>query len=267
MENGVIVYLLGPSPANADEFIISLRLLKRHFLDAHPYPVLCFADSDFPAEGKRSICSESDVDVLFEPVTLDAPASLTEDLPSFIEAYPLGYLHACRFLAGPIFGHPALANYDYCWRLDTDSYIMAPVSYDVFAKLASAGGVYGHLNEIGELQAPPHRLEGLIEASREYAATNQITPAFLGDLLSNDQWDGSVFATSCEVTRLAWWRGRETRCFLEYLDRLGGVYDHCWSVDAIRTLTLAMFLAKVRLHLLWDIHYLHQDYEIEFQPA
>jgi mannosyltransferase len=50
----------------------------------------------------------------------------------------------CAFYATEIFDHPRLANVDYYFRLDTDSYIEGPSCYDPFEIMHQQNLAYGY---------------------------------------------------------------------------------------------------------------------------
>jgi mannosyltransferase len=50
----------------------------------------------------------------------------------------------CAFFSSPIFSHPTLAGYTYYLRLDTDSFIEAPLCYDPFEVMHVRKRVYGY---------------------------------------------------------------------------------------------------------------------------
>lgn len=41
---------------------------------------------------------------------------------------------------------PELDEYDFAWSLDTDSFILGPISYDIFGVLAAANATYGYMD-------------------------------------------------------------------------------------------------------------------------
>ena len=62
------------------------------------------------------------------------------------QGFGLGYRHMCRFFSGEIFKHPILQNYQYVWRLDTDSFILQKIDYNVFDRMKSNDSLYGYIN-------------------------------------------------------------------------------------------------------------------------
>ncbi len=47
-----------------------------------------------------------------------------------------------RFFAGALHDLPALADFDFVWRMDTDSFLLAPLDVDLFQSAANHGCAY-----------------------------------------------------------------------------------------------------------------------------
>jgi hypothetical protein len=81
--------------------------------------------------------------------------------------HPYGYFHMCRFWAGAGFELPALAQFDYVMRIDTDSACTQQLP-DVFATMRRKGAVYAYAKDAAD---GGDVVEGLYLAARSYAAT------------------------------------------------------------------------------------------------
>ena len=63
-----------------------------------------------------------------------------------------------RWKSGLMWRMDLLDEYDFVWSLDTDAFLLGPLSYDVFALMAARNASYGYVDvnvETPEV-APPH---------------------------------------------------------------------------------------------------------------
>jgi hypothetical protein len=81
-----------------------------------------------------------------------------------------------RFFCAGLFDLPELRAVDYYWRLDADSVLLAPVPYDIFARLADAGKQYGYMVVTKEEAVV---VKGLWNTTQAYLDAARIQPTFL----------------------------------------------------------------------------------------
>ncbi|EKX55248.1 hypothetical protein GUITHDRAFT_62749 [Guillardia theta CCMP2712] len=178
----------------------------------------------------------------------------------------LGYRNMCRFFSGPIFHTKALGSMEYYMRLDTDSFLLAPLPRDPFLAMNETGGAYGFLARAVE---HPSLSAGLYEAVRGVAGrldkTGQapsseellVHRGLLGSQLG--RWDGSFFYNNLEVLHLPFWRSPAQLEIFDALDRLGGFLRSRWGDGPVRTLSLAFTGTKRELVRFDDVPYWHQN--------
>ena len=77
-----------------------------------------------------------------------------------------------------IFQHPALRGLEYGWRLDTDSFILSPVRYDVFALMRARRYAYGYVSLEEDTPSVTHLLWEEVE---EHLARHQLAAAVAAD--------------------------------------------------------------------------------------
>lgn len=58
-----------------------------------------------------------------------------------------------RFYLFMLFAHPAMDGLDFYLRMDTDSFLTAPIQADPFVEMASRGLHYGWVGVLGHLAA------------------------------------------------------------------------------------------------------------------
>lgn len=257
-----VVYLTGDSEREFQCLKKSLKLLRKNFLKAYPYPVRIFHEPGY-AQVKRGYLKQFPGIELSE-ITFEIPAYLDRDLiPEIFDGgsmkYSLGYRHMCRFFSGTIFLHPALASYDYYWRLDTDSYLPRKLRYDPFRFLAENGLEYGYNYCFRDAE---WAVRGLWETTRKFIAENNITPKFLHRFLENGEWTGHCFYSNFEIASLRFFRSQEYQRYFDYLDKSGGIYTGRWGDNSIHLLGVSLFLEESKTHLFHDIDYIHYPIEV-----
>ena len=122
--------------------------------------------------------------------------------------FTLGYRHMCRFFAGEIFKNDILKEYDYYMRLDTDSFILSPLNYDIFKWAKENKCYYGYIAPAVQYDNPKVA-EGLSDKVKEKYPNN--IPEFL------------LYYTNFELVYIPWFRGKYME-FYDYVDSLGGIY-------------------------------------------
>ena len=125
----VVVYLVRGHEASLVALERSLALLKRNFLPWSPADVLIFHEDNLKAEQLAG--RTSGIPVKTALVDFSAIPPEMADLPPAQR----GYRHMCHFFANDIFRRPELAGYDYYMRLDDDSFILSPLTFDAFARM------------------------------------------------------------------------------------------------------------------------------------
>ncbi len=253
----VIVYLSRSAEQDVRDLCRSLKLLKKNFLNKFPYPVIVFVEKDFKEEWKRVILKESRVPARFETVDFRVPDFLDpRTIPEWVyhPKFNLGYRHMCRFFSGTIYQEPALKDYRWYWRLDTDAFLLERIRYDVFEYMQKNSLVYGY-NIMSKDEETVSR--GLWELTQRYLEERKIQPEFLYDFTENGVWDRSYYYTNFEISSLDFWRSEPVRDYFDYVDRSGGIYRHRWGDALVHVLTVAIFLKKDRTHC-FPVYYDHQ---------
>ena len=258
---GVIVYKLGPQERELANLHLSLRLLTRHFNGAFGYPVLVCHDTELPQkERKRLQKAASPGRLSFARVRNELPGWIDPaSVPESVIGFNVDYRYMIRWKAGLMWRMPELDAYEYTWSLDTDSFILGPISYDVFASMAAANGTYGYMDVNVETSTVA---EGLGECVHDYLRQNPALqggtslPRFSPPPLH--RWDGSKFYTNFQLTRVAYGRSPAYQAWFEHVDRSRGIFDHRWGADPFMFLAAALLLQPHQLVHFDDVPFLHQ---------
>jgi len=200
-------------------------------------------------------------------IEFNTPSHINEsDIPKTFRGYAksnvyLGYRHMCRFFSGEVFKHPALAKYDYYWRLDDDSGYFCPVEYDVFKFMQKNSILYGWAIYFFEM--PVMSGQTLWETSLEYIEEKKIkVGSRFNDLKSIwGDYHRCHFWNNFEVLDLNFFRSKTYQDYYNYLDKKGGFYYNRWGDALVRTIALHMLLPDdTPIHHFGDIGYIHQDF-------
>ena len=194
--NGVILYLYG---GRWHDYFVdnALPRLDEYFVSCYPYPVLVFHE-DATEKQKNSIIRalpkgqeaflqnrnhENDENNKDEQqlVRFDDVSSVWKNLPSKISESKLkswladpvqkkfqgrGYRVMCRFWAGLVWLRQSLDEFEYYWRLDTDSILTRPVLIDPFRLVfVQKKCVYGFNRLKGE---NPHVATKMFETFKKF---------------------------------------------------------------------------------------------------
>ncbi len=255
-----IVYLARSKSGDIANLKCSLSLLDVNFNDKFKYPVIIFHE-DINENLMKKIREATRSKVQFEKVIFEIPDFLNkEEIPELVyvggDCFSMGYRHMCRFFSGIIFHHPALKDYDYYWRLDTDSFLLDKIYYDVFQFMQERNLEYGYINIFKDEPTS----KGLWDTTKKYIEDNNIKPEFLHKFTSNGAWDRSYYYTNFEISKLDFWRSDEFMNYFEYLDRSGGIYKYRWGDHVIHLLAISMFVPENKVHRFSDIAYQHQGF-------
>ena len=257
----VIVYLSRSQARDISDLKRSLSLLDENFNNRFKYPVLIFHE-DFDDELMEDIRKSTYSNLRFEKIRFEIPTFLNiKEIPKAVYVndtpFSLGYRHMCRFMSVPIFQHPAVKNYDYLWRLDTDSFLLDKIDYDVFELMKSNDYIYGYLTIWKDEK---DAVKGLWDATKQFLKENNIKPTFLNKFISNETWDMSYYYTNFEISKIDFWLSDGPLNYFNYLDRIGGTYKYRWGDHVIHLLMLSIFAQEDQIHKFSDIAYQHQDF-------
>eukprot|EP00960_Hanusia_phi_P063509 765500-Hanusia_phi.AAC.2 len=143
--NAAIVYLCCADAQEFQDFLWSLKFLDLNFNNEYKYPVggaarggecggvaetwsaqvLVFHEN-FGAAQFNMIRQISLSNITFHKVKLEIPRFLDlQQIPRWYKGFSLGFRNMIRFHAIELYDHPALQHFDYYWRLDSDSFILA----------------------------------------------------------------------------------------------------------------------------------------------
>ena len=264
-KKGVIAYLSRSNAKDINDLKRSLALLDTHFNDRFHYPVVIFHE-DFKDDLIENVKRSSRSLLKFEKIEFKLPKFIDQnEIPKviYVNNYPfsIGYRHMCRFMSMTIFQHPVIREYEYLWRLDTDSFILGKINYDIFEFMKLNGFIYGYLTIEKD---KPEAIQNLWVMTKNYIDNLKITPKYLDRFISDGKWDMSYYYTNFEISKINFWLSEGPSRFFEYIDNLGGIYKYRWGDHVIHLLTLSIFAEKNKVFKFTDIPYQHQKFITNF---
>ena len=264
---GAVVFLTDGAPSRVADLAVALQSLDSRFNDRYHYPVVIFHSIDAfdqkspplttTQEGALRASSRSSVTFALVNFTSYALAPGYATSPPVILGKGKGYRHMCRFFAGLVAHHPALASFDYYWRLDTDSELLEDVPFDIFAQLPCHGWRYAYAHAACDAIEATAGLWSVIAAHYALVSGGGTLASRLPSLLtehgcphSNDQenYNNVIFYNNFEIVDLAWLRSAEYVALFGAVDAAGGFYTKRWGDAPVRTLAAHALLPPAMIH-------------------
>jgi len=205
-----------------------------------------------------------------------------------------GYRSMCRFYSGFFWKHPALAKYDWLWRLDTDIEFHCDIPYDPIERMIEANALYGfvQVNE-DQVWVQPSLATNVSEFLFNYYSSHSsasdvsvhragsfpavpqdvnhgfvwngkegIDKALRGEA-GSEEWTRSCMYNNFEISHRSLWESEIYTAFFEHLDKAGGFFYERWGDSPIHSFGVAMALRKDQAMQFRDLGYQHQGWEFE----
>jgi hypothetical protein len=264
MQNAAIIYM--SREQDAPLLYHSLRLLVRNFLSKYNYPVIIFHDDLQRVTVSNIMVALSKEfgftpNIRFEILKFTHPEGVSTDPSMYdppLSRFWMGYRHMCRFFCGQVFNHPALKQYDWYLRLDSDSYLLTDIKYDVFEYMAQNNKKYAYVGEYRKDN--PIVTVGLWETTKAFMKEKGITPKSMEGKLTNGEWAEDIFYTNFEIVNLPFFRGEEYTSYFQALEETKQIYYNRWGDAPVRWLAVHMLLSDEEIWCVKDIAYLHKDW-------
>lgn len=258
MNNNCVLYLVDSRESDVVDFINSVRALEVYFLENNPADVICFYEAPLgPSLG--AIQSYLRTPINFQYIEFSIPEHNKHlSIPDvyYVEPnnpFPIGYRHMCRFFAGEIFKQKVLDNYEYFMRMDSDSFLLRPVQYNIFDLMKNQNKKYGYLEGSFDYDHP-NAAEGLWAKALEWYEQNK-------DLCFKKPFDDipeyMIFNTNFEICNIEYFRNSKYMDFYNYVDSLGGIYTKRWGDHIIKMLGVGMLFDDKLRHSINDFGYKH----------
>jgi hypothetical protein len=277
---GAVIFLTDGTPRRVEELSRAISSLDAMFNDRYGYPVVIFYSLEndqrsplLSAAQQDALRSTSRSTLLFAEVNfteyMTAPGA--QGAPALILGKSMGYRHMCRFFAGPVAHHPALASFDYYWRLDTDSMLSERMRYDVFSQLPCHGWRYTYAQTACDDSSVTFGLWKVVATHHALAKGGSDLAARLPPLLTEHgtcphsegpeaqgvAWNNIIYYNNWEVVDLSWLRSAEYAAFFAAIDATGGIYTKRWGDAPVRTLAAVALLPPAAIHRFEYVRFRH----------
>ena len=273
-----------------EELVKSIRMLFDNFNSEFRYPVLLFHDDTetelfdlrqlvnnitFGSQIPRQLVWEL---VQLHPVTFYFPNGFNVQTASergivFSELFP-GYHHMISFWFKWVFDHPALQQLDYYMRLDTDSFILSPIKYDLFQYMRDNDYKYGY--KVKEMEQV-HVSVGLWQFWHDFLVREGLKDALAGNQLisagkdwfepvmsgrASDSLPVPIYYNNFEMMDLKAYRNHAlVKKFTHQVWQSHSIYHYRWGDAPLRYLIVNLAFSHLPnggLHEFCDIDYQHQ---------
>ncbi|KAG7088570.1 hypothetical protein E1B28_012550 [Marasmius oreades] len=283
--NAVIFMLLPPSRVH--QAILALYNVENRFNRRLKYPYVLFMTEDELAavsnEDKKKIDWITEGRAKFATVTKeswDIPSHLDKSLVQHsLESigFSTGYRQMCRFYSGFFWRNPAIANYEWLWRLDTDIEFHCDIPYDPVQRLIDSNKLYGFIqispdadfvqpslasNASYFLSTHSHIIPPNANLGFVWSGQSGIKKALQGQA-SNPEWTRMCMYNNFEISHRSVWESEVYTKFFDYLEQEGGFFYERWSDSPVHSLGLAMSLRKDQVMQFTDMGYQHQGWGYE----
>jgi hypothetical protein len=203
--------------------------------------------------------------LIFSTVIFDFPVEMSREDREYysngnIEFNPLctptrlRYRHMCHVMTF-IQYHPIFSSFDWYWRLDDDSEILASLPYNPFQLLQFYNKSFGWAVLDWEYKHCEVDFASYIDEYRSIL-TNSGDKIQGFDLFSVE--DSVIFYNNFEIGSFKFWRDAQVRDFLSFIDKSQGTYRLRWGDALIRSAALSLFMPKDQLFYFSQIHYRHE---------
>ncbi|KOH00513.1 putative mannosyltransferase [Saccharomyces eubayanus] len=268
-----------------EDIISSVRQLEEEYNKNFGYPYTFLNDEEFTDEFKDAIKRILPKDRLVEFGTIDPgkwniPDSIDKDKyheksaemakEGIHGAEAVSYHNMCRFYSKEYYHHPLLSKYKYVWRLEPKVSFYCKIEYDVFQFMSMNDKIYGYVLNVYE---SPKTIKTLWTSTMDFVKEHpnylNVNGAFgwLKDNSQNPQnyedtqgYSTCHFWTNFEIVDLDFLRSEPYEQYMQYLEEKGGFYYERWGDAPVRSLALALFADKSRIHWFRDIGYYHIPY-------
>ncbi|KAF8588713.1 glycosyltransferase family 15 protein [Ramaria rubella] len=273
--NAVIVMLVAPS--RITQAMVALRNIEDRFNRRLQYPYVVLTEANITEEMQQKVDWITEGRATFA----DLPAGMWGP-PEFLDkskieeslktiGFSPGYHSMCRFYSGFFWRHPAIAQYEWIWRLDTDIEFHCDVPYDPFIRMRSAQALYGFIqisndalwvqpSLAGNISAFMSTHSHLVPPGVNHAFSwRDIDKALKGEAGSND-WTMRAFYNNWEISHRSVWSSDLYTAFFEYLDRAGGFFYERWGDALVHSHGVSMSLRADQVMQFTDMGYEHQHW-------
>ncbi|RKF61305.1 putative mannosyltransferase KTR4 [Erysiphe neolycopersici] len=263
--------------------IESMRDLERTWNSKFNYPWIFFNDVPFTEEFKQRTKAETKAECSYELIPKEhweMPSWINEQI--YQESVKIlqendvrygalkSYHQMCRWNSGFFYKHPALANYQYYWRVEPKVHFFCDLDYDVFRYMQDNNKTYGFTINLYDSPGSiptlwPETVKFIAQHPEYLHERNSLS--WLTDStrrpehnLKANGYSTCHFWSNFEIADLSLWRSQAYEDYFNHLDRAGGFFYERWGDAPVHSIAVGLFEDSSRVHWFRDIGYQHIPY-------
>ncbi len=260
-----LVYLIDDKEDDIADFSKSIGLVEKNLVPfCEPFDIIVFHEENF-YPFKDLI--KTNFPIIYKEIKFELPNYPEEILKEIPELYPhpthqngpiaywhkgfpMGYRHMCKFFFCDILKY--ISHYDSYMRLDSDSFILDPVSHDIFNWFNSNKLDYAYIEPAVQID---NQLvcQGLNETVSKWLEDESIKT--IADI--NKIQNGTLYYTNFEMCRVFAMISKESRDFYTFINKTGKIFSKRWGDHILRYLQVNLFFNPDKVKPVAGIHYQH----------
>ncbi|KAL1914322.1 uncharacterized protein VTP21DRAFT_9015 [Calcarisporiella thermophila] len=252
----------------------SMQKMEDRFNRRYGYPWIFLNDVEFSEEFKEMTRAMTRAPVYYGlvpqehwhvPPWIDKwkAAKAREEMKekNIFQGNDLTYQQVLRYLAGFLYRHPLLQNYDYYWRIEPEVEFYCDLEYDPFVFMLKNDKKYGFTITMSEKE---DTFKTLWERTRQYIDANRYNIPFNNSIefISYDyghNFNNCTFFSNFEIVDMSLWRNSAYENFFRHLDKAGGFFYERWSDSMVHTIAASLLLRLDQIHFFKDIGFRHKS--------
>jgi alpha 1,2-mannosyltransferase len=148
-----------------------------------------------------------------------------------------------------------LDEYDWFMRIDTDSFILEDINYNVFEYMVNKKKIYGYIGELPEWPPVCKDIDFWIE---EFIHKHNIPKTdFYNFVVSNGTYSFREVYNNFEITSKEYYNTPQVKFMIDEFNKSGNIYRLRWGDHLLKTLILSLCFDRNRIHRFSDIGYHH----------
>lgn len=267
-----IIYLVRTSQGDLDMLNRSLALVDSNVLGSvsGKTSIIIFHEKSFDAQYRAKVLPLKHGVVAFYKIEFSLSNYSKEFRSNIPEFYPhpthgngplgwghpgfsLGYRHMCDFFSGSLYDLPLLRRYEYYLRLDTDSFILTKIPYDIFQWMAKNKCEYAYI-EPALQQDHQMVTEGLWPQTETWIETH----AIITHVPIKSLPEGRMFYTNFELGKVSSFsQGSDYYNFYKFVRDSGNIFIKRWGDAPIKYIGVNLFFKPSAIRPIYGFVYQH----------
>ena len=261
-----ILYLVRSSQNDIDMLNKSLLLVSLNLIPAlkKKIDIIIFHEKSFDSSYQRKVQQPNECGVIFQEVNFILPDYDDKIKENISTIYPhpsetsrpgfsMGYRYMCDFFSGSLYEQKLLKDYSYYLRLDTDSFILSKIKYDLFEWMEDKKCEYGFILPAIDTDHPKV-VEGLWNKTSKYISENNIKT----QISINTIPDGQFYYTNFEIGKISSFsEGSQYYKFYRFIRGTGNIFIKRWGDAPIKYLGVNLFIKKNAIRPVHGFIYQH----------